>query len=161
MLLLSLQASTFRARVLPTDSGQAPPARWCHMGGTGGPKRYVGRAQMTQWDRQGVSDGRCEPSREQVPLLEEAARHQGLQEDPLLKLDCCLCGELQLSLRFSCGWQDDELWAGTWFLVATEVSFCPCGQPSSSLAGGVGLWNPSSFQAQETPEAPWPSTFTL
>lgn len=45
-----------------------------------------------------------------MPPLEEAATHRGLQEDPVLKRDHRLRGELQLgstppvSLRFSCGW---------------------------------------------------------
>lgn len=82
---------------------------------------------MTLWDRQGVSDGRCDTSREQMPPLEEAARHQGLQEDLLLTLDQRVGGELRLgsaaslSFHFSCGCQDGELQAGTWGLAATGV----------------------------------------
>lgn len=96
--------------------------------------------------------------------MEDAARHRDLQEDLFLNQGQQVCGELQLgsaallSLRVSSGWQDGELWAGTWILAAAEVSLSVL---ASSLAGGVGLWSPCSFQPQETPEAPWPSTFTL
>lgn len=126
MLLLGLQASTVCARVLPANAVQAAPAWWCHRGGTGHPLQA---AQITQEDRQSVSNGRCEYSREQMPPLEEAARHRSLQEDLLLKLDQCGCGELQLisatplSLHFSCGWPASELQAGTWILAAAEVCF--------------------------------------
>lgn len=43
---------------LPANLGQAPPAQWCHWGGTGGPKGGMGRAPVTWYDRQGVSNGR-------------------------------------------------------------------------------------------------------
>lgn len=84
-------------------------------------------AQITQEDRQSVSNGRCEHSREQMPPLEKAARHRSLQEDLLLKLDHCVGGELQLvsatplSLHSSCGWPASELQLGTWILAAAEV----------------------------------------
>lgn len=63
-----------------------------------------------------------------MPPLEMAARHRSLQEDLLLKLDHCVCGELQLvsatppSLHFSCGWAGSELQVGAWILAAAEVS---------------------------------------
>lgn len=48
--------------------------------GLGSPSAAWAGLNMARWDRRGASNGRCGPSRKQVPLLEEAARHGGLQE---------------------------------------------------------------------------------